>query len=517
MVHFGIRSKFMAFAAACSVFAALVGGVSVWYLSSTNKAMDKVSIDATALVNHLSSDKMHSNLRGDVYFALVAASRNDSQALQRAISGIEKNVSEARRLLEENQTLDLPLPIVTAMEQATPSLEKYITSAADVIQLASMDLDVAFDDLPKFESAYAKLQNVQSALTKLIIEDSKAHKAATNTLVDSATFVIAACVILSFFLMSLFAAIVAGHITGPILQASKLAERISEGYLDNTVSITTKDETATLLQALSQMSEKLKDIVRQVNLSSGEITRGTQEIASGNSDLSKRSEEQANSLRTTAASVTEMTSNVKDAAENAESANTLSKQTRDHAKKGGEIVERAIASMGEISDSSKKIADIIGMINEIAFQTNLLALNAAVEAARAGEQGKGFAVVAQEVRSLAQRSAKAADEIKKLIEDSLNKIGDGSQSVEDTGEALRQIQESVAQVTESVANINNSSQEQALGIERVNQNISHIDSATSANLTLVDSAASTSEHMATEAKRMFELMQFFKLSKSANS
>jgi methyl-accepting chemotaxis protein len=263
------------------------------------------------------------------------------------------------------------------------------------------------------------------------------------------------------------------------------------------------------------MSGKLKDIVQQVSLSSSEITRGSQEIANGNSDLSKRSEEQATSLRTTAASVTEMTSNVKVAAASAESANTLSKQTQDHAQKGGEIVKRAIASMGEINDSSKKIADIIGMINEIAFQTNLLALNAAVEAARAGEQGRGFAVVAQEVRSLAQRSATAADEIKKLIEDSLNKIGDGSKSVEDTGEALRQIQESVGRVTGSVADINNSSQEQALGIERVNQNISNIDSATNANLALVDSAATTSESMAAEARRMYELMQFFKLSKSA--
>ena len=514
MGNFGIRSKFMVFAATCSVFAALVGFVCIGYLKSTNEAMDKVSIDATALINHLSSDKVHSNLRGDVYLALVAASRNDSQALQSAISRIEQNASESRRLLEENKTLDLPANITASMEQASPSLEKYIGSAADVIQLASMDLDVAFDDLPKFEAAYSKLHDVQVDLTHLIFEDSKVHKSRTNTLVDNATLVIMACVAISFLLMSFFAALVAGYITGPILQASKLAERISEGYLDNTVTITTKDETAALLQALSKMSGKLKDIVQQVSVSSNEITRGSQEIASGNSDLSKRSEEQAQSLRTTAASVTEMTSNVKDAAENAESANTLSKQTRDHAKKGGEIVERAIASMGEISDSSKKIADIIGMINEIAFQTNLLALNAAVEAARAGEQGKGFAVVAQEVRSLAQRSAKAADEIKKLIEDSLNKIGDGSQSVEETGEALRQIQESVAQVTESVANINNSSQEQALGIARVNQNISHIDSATSANLTLVDSAASTSESMAAEARRMYELMQFFKLSKN---
>ena len=515
MANFGIRSKFMAFAATCSVIAALVGFICIGYLKNTNEAMNKVSVDATALINHLSSDKVHSNLRGDVYLALVAASRKDEQALQSAISRIEYNASESRRLLEENIALGLPANITSSMEQASPSLEKYIGSAADVIQLSSMDLDVAFNDLPNFEAAYAKLNQVQTELTSLISEDGKAHKDSTNALVESATLVITACVVVSFFLMAFFASLVAGYITSPILQASKLAERISEGHLDNTVTITTKDETATLLLALSQMSGKLKDIVQQVSLSSSEITRGSQEIANGNSDLSKRSEEQATSLRTTAASVTEMTSNVKVAAASAESANTLSKQTQDHAQKGGEIVKRAIASMGEINDSSKKIADIIGMINEIAFQTNLLALNAAVEAARAGEQGRGFAVVAQEVRSLAQRSATAADEIKKLIEDSLNKIGDGSKSVEDTGEALRQIQESVGRVTGSVADINNSSQEQALGIERVNQNISNIDSATNANLALVDSAATTSESMAAEARRMYELMQFFKLSKSA--
>jgi len=257
--------------------------------------------------------------------------------------------------------------------------------------------------------------------------------------------------------------------------------------------------------------ERLTEIISKIYQSTETIRSGASEIAAGNTDLSQRTEEQASSLEETASSMEEMTSTVKQSAENAKQANTLADEARKRAVVGGEVVDRAVTAMRDINQASKRIADIIGVIDEIAFQTNLLALNAAVEAARAGEQGRGFAVVAGEVRNLAQRSAGAAKEIKELIRDSVTKVESGSQLVNESGTTLREIVTSVQRVSEMMREISQAAQEQTSGIEQVNTAIAQMDEMTQQNAALVEQASAAGETMAEQANELADMMAYFKI------
>ena len=259
--------------------------------------------------------------------------------------------------------------------------------------------------------------------------------------------------------------------------------------------------------------DQLREMVGKILQSAGNITSAAGEIAQGNQDLSQRTEEQASSLEETASSMEELTSTVKQNADNARQANQLAASAREQAEKGGDVVGRAVSAMGEINSASKKIADIIGVIDEIAFQTNLLALNAAVEAARAGEQGRGFAVVAGEVRNLAQRSATAAKEIKSLIQDSVEKVDEGSKLVDESGSTLTEIVGGVKKVSDIIAEIAAASQEQSSGIEQVNKAVMQMDEVTQQNAALVEEAAAASESLDEQAKGLSELMLYFTMDK----
>ncbi|WP_111978959.1 methyl-accepting chemotaxis protein [Algibacillus agarilyticus] len=262
---------------------------------------------------------------------------------------------------------------------------------------------------------------------------------------------------------------------------------------------------------------KLTEIIARVNQSANTVASGADEIAQGNADLSQRTEEQASSLEETAASMEEMTSTVKQNADNASIANELASDAQSKAVTGGQVVERAVKSMSEINEASNKIADIIGVIDEIAFQTNLLALNAAVEAARAGEQGRGFAVVAGEVRNLAQRSAEAAKEIKDLIRDSVAKVEDGSSLVNESGSTLKDIVQAVEKVSQMIADISVASNEQSAGIEQVNKAITQMDEMTQQNAALVEEASAAGESMSEQARAMRQLLSFFTVEAGGDS
>jgi len=302
-------------------------------------------------------------------------------------------------------------------------------------------------------------------------------------------------------------------------QSVEQTEHIIRAAIDGDLSrrLSSASQSGDLLKmsnAINSLLESVSDIVSRVKNAAREVLRGAEEISQGNANLSQRTEEQSSSLEETASSMEQMTSTVKQNADNAGQANQLATAARDQAEKGGAVVGNAVRAMTEINDSSKKIADIIGVIDEIAFQTNLLALNAAVEAARAGEQGRGFAVVATEVRSLAGRSAKAAKEIKDLIQDSVRKVGDGSLLVTQSGETLEQIVISVKKVSDIVAEIAAASREQSSGIEQVNKAVMQMDQMTQQNAALVEQATAASQSMADQARDLTTMIGKYRVGES---
>jgi methyl-accepting chemotaxis protein len=335
----------------------------------------------------------------------------------------------------------------------------------------------------------AEIEEIEQAtLQERAVVAADAQAFATAVLIGGG----AVAVVLSIAL----AIVLARSIVNPLRQVLRATEDLRAGDGDLTYQLPEMDaEFGDIARSLNGFIDKLHSIISTTKSQSASMSSGALQIARGNDDLNQRTQEQAAALEQTASSMEEMTATVKQNADNARQANQLSSTARGHAEKGGQVVQRAVGAMDEINASSRKIADIIGVIDEIAFQTNLLALNAAVEAARAGEQGRGFAVVASEVRSLAQRSASAAKEIKDLIKDSVDKVRAGSELVDESGRTLTDIMAAVKRVSDIVAEIAAASEEQAQGIDQVNNALAQMDSMTQQNAALVEEASAASKSL----------------------
>jgi methyl-accepting chemotaxis protein len=298
-------------------------------------------------------------------------------------------------------------------------------------------------------------------------------------------------------------------ITRPLAHAVGLARQVASGDLTADIRAESRDEVGDLVLALKTMNDNLLKTVTEVRAGTETIVTASQQIASGNLDLSSRTEQQASSLEETASSMEELTSTVRQNADNARQANVLAKNASQIAAHGGEVVSQVVSTMASINASSKKIGDIIAVIDGIAFQTNILALNAAVEAARAGEQGRGFAVVASEVRNLAQRSAAAAKEIRGLISDSVTKVEAGGRLVDEAGVTMQEIVQGIGRVTEIMADITLASAEQSTGIEQVNEAITQMDGVTQQNAALVEEAAAAAASLQEQATTLAQLVSVF--------
>jgi methyl-accepting chemotaxis protein len=311
---------------------------------------------------------------------------------------------------------------------------------------------------------------------------------------------------------SVAAWIISRSITVPLQSAVDIAATVANGDLTTRFDApTSRSEIGNLMTALKGMNDSLRNVVSQVQVGTKTIATASNEIAVGNMDLSQRTEEQASSLEETASSMEELTSTVRQNAENARQANQLAHAASDVAERGGSIVGQVVNTMGSINDSSRKIFDIISVIDGIAFQTNILALNAAVEAARAGEQGRGFAVVASEVRNLAQRSAAAAKEIKELIGNSVEQVDIGSKLVQQAGSTMNEVVDSVRRVTDIMGEITSASSEQSIGIDQVNTAITQMDQVTQQNAALVEEAAAAAASMQEQAERLADVASSFRL------
>jgi methyl-accepting chemotaxis protein len=352
------------------------------------------------------------------------------------------------------------------------------------------------------------------ALESLVALQQKAGETAKAAAIDSADLVrwiTAASVIFAVAVGVVSAALLSRSITVPLRRGLRATRQVADGDLTVEIHAHGKDEIAELMRSLKVMNDSLVNVVGQVRIGTDTIATVSGQIAAGNQDLAQRTEQQAASLEETAASMEELTSTVKQNADNARQADQLAQSAADVAVKGGAVVGQVVDTMASINQSSRKIVDIISVIDGIAFQTNILALNAAVEAARAGEQGLGFAVVASEVRSLAQRSAEAAKEIKALIGDSVDKVGAGTQLVGHAGRTMQEVVASIKRVTDIMGEIAAASQEQTRGIEQVNQAVVQMDKVTQQNAGLVEQASSAAQAMQEQANHLVQTVSVFKL------
>ena len=375
----------------------------------------------------------------------------------------------------------------------------------------SLDAVVAAEQAGKGKAAMDAMRILLADIgkTESMLLGQRGQEAAA--LQSRTTWVLLGGGVIAALLAGMLAILLTRNITRPLVEAVALAQRVAQGDLSSDIVVRSQDETGQLMAALRDMNTALVGIVGEVRGGTDTIATASAQIAVGTMDLSSRTEQQASSLEETASSMEELTAAVKQNADNALAARALASAASAVAVKGGAVVSEVVQTMGSINDSSRKIADIIGVIDGIAFQTNILALNAAVEAARAGEQGRGFAVVATEVRNLAQRSASAAKEIKGLIDDSVEKVGAGSKLVDQAGATMQEVVDSVQRLSAIIGEITDASEEQRLGIEQVNEAISQMDQVTQQNAALVEEAAAAANAMQDQAAQLSHAVQVFRL------
>ena len=465
-------------------------------------------------------------LRGAVNMRAIAA-RNmtlitDTAAqkleLARAVKA-KASIDDALQKLEVvlNSDPSTPPPVRTMLTKSRELEGRYEPIAKVVVSLAMAGKQaeaiphLTRDCMPLLDEFIAHLYTFEQAIS----QHAQLRVDEANHAYQSAIYTMLALGVAAVAIGSVIAWALTTGITRPISQAVTIAQAVSQGDLSTRITVTRSDETGLLLNALRTMTQNLVQLVEGVRNSSDSIATGSTEIAQGNQDLSQRTEQQASNLQQTAASMEQLNSTVRSNADTARHASQLAGSASEVATKGGVVVSQVVNTMEEITASSRKISDIIGVIDGIAFQTNILALNAAVEAARAGEQGRGFAVVAGEVRSLAQRSAEAAREIKVLINDSVEKVETGSRLVGDAGRTMDDIVAQVRGVTSLISEISNSTQEQTEGISQVSSAVTILDQTTQQNAALVEESAAAAESLKMQAAELVKAVSVFNLSQTA--
>ncbi len=509
-----IKQKIFGFSLLSLAFALAIAAAGFWGQQKMRNAMTDVMASSAAQKNLMQADMMHDALRADVLASLLTGQMPEAERAQEGkqiVEGLREHASVFRKSLAENKSLPLDGQIKEKIADSESVLNAYISAAESVVALALEDQAAAQAKYPEFIKAFEAVELKMGEISEMIEGAAKRVESSGNEAAGAAQTAIVMGLLVSALVLLGVSVVFTRAITRPLDAAVRLARAVAEGDLTHRIDVQSKDEIGQLMQALKDMTDNLVTIVSQVRTGTDNVATASNQIATGNLDLSSRTEEQASSLEETASSMEELTSTVKQNAENARQANQLVRSTSDVAVKGGQVVDHVVDTMASIKDSSRKIADIIGVIDGIAFQTNILALNAAVEAARAGEQGRGFAVVAAEVRNLAQRSAGAAKEIKSLIEDSVSQVDAGGKLVDEAGKTMGEIVTSVKRVTDIMSEIAAASQEQSAGIEQINQAITQMDDVTQQNAALVEQAAAAAGSLQEQASSLSQAVSVFKL------
>jgi methyl-accepting chemotaxis protein len=493
-------------------FAMLITGISVWRLQ------DVASATAEMMQVPLAKERMISDWSGKIDSGIrrtTAIARSSDASLGAYFADESKASSAASSELQKKiETLISDADEKELFTRIGEQRKVYLSSRDQIAKLKTAgELEEAskiFDTV--FRPGTASYQALIVELLKMQRAKIDAAAQHIDDIASSSRKLLLALAVLVLAFGVTCAWLLTSGIIRPLRVAVKAARRVANGDLTGHIDDSAKDETGQLLSALKDMNASLLGIVTEVRSGTDHITTSSSEIAQGNQDLSRRTEQQAGALEETASSMEELTSTVKHNADNARQANQLAASAAQVAVKGGAVVAQVVGTMDSINQSSSKIVDIIAVIDGIAFQTNILALNAAVEAARAGEQGRGFAVVASEVRNLAQRSASAAKEIKALIGDSVEKVNLGSKLVADAGSTMDEIVASVHKVSDMISEITAASTEQSAGINEVNQAIGSMDAVTQQNAALVEQAAAAAESMQQQAAALAKAVSVFKVS-----
>ena len=494
-----------------AVLIALVSGAGILKMNQVQDGFELVLKDRypkVAALNEIESEiEMIARSMSNILLMTAAAD------LQRERGGIEesrKRIGDALAELDKTIASEKGKAGLAAIAQARAL---YIEHQKKFLELAlNGKTDAArtllLDDVRPLQLAYfKKVEEAVDFQTELMVQDGQAAEAAVAqgkvVMWTSAAVAMSSAVLLAMWLIR--------SITAPLNRAVEVSRAVADGDLSMDLQVSGQNETAQLLRSLGAMKDRLNGIVGDVRQNAEGVATASAQIAQGNNDLSSRTEEQASALEETAASMEQLTSTVSQNADNARQANQLAISASSVAVEGGQVVGQVVDTMKGINDSSRRIADIISVIDGIAFQTNILALNAAVEAARAGEQGRGFAVVASEVRSLAQRSADAAKEIKELITTSVERVDAGTQLVDQAGAKMNEIVSSIRRVTDIMGEISAASTEQSSGMAQIGEAVTQMDQATQQNAALVEESAAAAESLKTQAQQLVAAVAVFKL------
>ncbi|EJN03575.1 methyl-accepting chemotaxis protein [Herbaspirillum sp. YR522] len=496
-------------------FSVVIAGIGVWRLENVSTATREM-MSAPLMTERLLSD-WYTNLATGIRRTIAIAKSTDP-ALGPYFAAEAAASSKSSGDYQKKVEALMSSPEELALFAKIGDLRKVYLSSRDEINKAKAagnneEVERLLDKV--FVPAATAYQDAMRALVELQRTEIDATARQIDAIAANSRLLIIVLEGLILLLGLVSARYLTLGITRPLDTAVGISQRVAQGDLSGEVAVRSRDETGQLLHSLNAMNSNLRGIVSNVRSGTDTITTASAEIAAGNLDLSSRTEQQASSLEETASAMEELISTVRQNADNARQASQLAVSASEVAEQGGGVVSQVVQTMGSINDSSKKIVDIISVIDGIAFQTNILALNAAVEAARAGEQGRGFAVVASEVRSLAQRSASAAKEIKQLINDSVSKVDDGSRLVEQAGATMHEVVTSVRRVTDIVAEISAASAEQTSGIEQINHAITQMDQVTQQNAALVEQAAAAAASMQNQADGLARLVSVFSFDGSA--
>ncbi|APW37725.1 hypothetical protein RD110_11380 [Rhodoferax koreense] len=510
-LNLAIRHKMLAFSLLGLLFVLAVGGIGYAAVTQLAEASNRLTETSSALKNQMEADMMHDALRGDALRAMLAGSRKESSEQAAVQTELDEHVKQFRQSLEDLRATALDPQVGAAIVKLRPALDAYVASAGQVVRLAFSDTAAADVQMTGFSAAFKTLEDEMETLGEMIEAQVKATEAESVSMAATARLTMLVTAVVSAALLFVIGVVVGRSITGPLDRAVAITRTVASGDLGSRIEVTGTGETAELLGALKTMNDSLVQLVGTVRKSSESIATGSSEIANGSVDLSQRTEAQAASLEQTAASMEQLTATVRQNADTARQASQMAASASEAAAQGGVVVGRVVATMGDITSSARKIADIIGVIDGIAFQTNILALNAAVEAARAGEQGRGFAVVASEVRGLAQRSAEAAKQIKTLIGESVGNVEAGTTLVADAGKSMQDIVAQVQRVSVLINEISAASSEQTTGIGQVGQSVAQLDQVTQQNAALVEESSAAAASLKQQAAQLAQVISRFRL------